>query len=64
MLLFPWYLALFHPERYDTTYDTIRDLISEKSGITYSISHYFGKIRIVSYNSLPIEKTLPFYNTL
>ena len=31
-------------------------LISEKSGITDSINHNFRKIRIDSYNYLPIVK--------
>ena len=36
-------------------------LISEKKVITDSINHNFGKIRIDSYNSLPIEKILTFH---
>ena len=36
----------------------------KKSGITYSISHNFARIKIDSYNSLPIEKTLIFYNVM
>ena len=36
--------------------DKIKYLISEKSGIADIINHIFGKIRINSYNSLPIEK--------
>ena len=39
-------------------------LISEKSGITDSINHNFGKIRIDSYNSLPIKKILTFHNVI
>ena len=39
-------------------------LISEKSGITDSINHNFGKIRIDSYNSLSIEKILAFYKVI
>ena len=35
-----------------------------KSGITDSINHNFGKIRIDSYNSLPIEKILTFHNVI
>ena len=37
---------------------------SEKSVITNSINHNFGKIRIDSYNSLPIKKTLTFHNVI
>ena len=39
-------------------------LISEKNGVTYSINHNFGRIRIDSYNSLPIEKILTFHNVI
>ena len=56
------YLVLFRPERYNAIYDKIRYLISEKSGITYSINHNFARIRIDSYNFLPLEKTLTFHN--
>ena len=41
--------------------DKIKYLISGKSGITDSINLNFGKIRIESYNSLPIEKILTFH---
>ena len=59
------YLLLFGNEKYDAIYDEIRYLTSEKkNGITYSISHNFARIKIDSYNSLPIEKTLIFYNVM
>ena len=38
----------------------INYLIGKKSGITDSIDHNFGEIRIDSYNSLPIEKNTDF----
>ena len=41
--------------------DKIKYLIIGKSGITDSINLNFGKIRINSYNSLPIEKILTFH---
>ena len=41
--------------------DVFKDLISKKSGITNSINYDFGKIRIDSYNALPIEKLLTFH---
>ena len=47
------YLVLFASERYNTIYNRIKYLISEKSGITDSINHNFARIRI---NSLPIKK--------
>ena len=40
----------------------IKYLIIKKSGITDSINHNFARIRIDSYNSLPIEKILTFHN--
>ena len=49
-------LVLFDYEWFDKICDRIKYVITEKSGITDSISHNFGKIRIESYNSLPIEK--------
>ena len=39
-------------------------LISLKSGITYGFSHYFVKIKVVSYDSLPIEKILTLHNVI
>ena len=41
------------------------NILYVKSGITKQyINHNFGKIRIDSYNSLPIEKILSFHNVL
>ena len=45
-------------------FDKIKYLISKKSDITDSINHNFGKIRIDSYNSLPIKKNLTFRNVI
>ena len=42
----------------------VKYLISEKSGITDSINYSFGKIRIESYNYLPIEKIFTFHNVI
>ena len=36
----------------------------KKSGVTDSINHNFGKIKINSYNSLRIEKILTFHNVI
>ena len=57
-LLFFWYLW------YGEIYDRFRYLISEKSSITNSINHNFARIRVDSYNSLPIEKILTFHNVI
>ena len=38
------YSVLFAPEIYNTIYDTINYLITEKSGDAYSINHNFPRI--------------------
>ena len=58
------YLTLFSSEQYEAIYNRIRYLISLKSGITYSFCHYFAKIKVDPYASLPIEKTLTFHNVV
>ena len=54
------YLTLFDSEKYEGIYNRIRYLISQKIGITYIFSHYFAKIEVDSYDSLPIEKKIDF----
>ena len=49
---------------YNAIFDRINYLISKKSGITDSINQNFVRIRIDSYNSLPIEKALTFHNVI
>ena len=58
------YLTLFGSEEYEAIYNRIRYLISQKSGITYIFSHYFAKIKVDSYDSLPIEKRLTLHNVI
>ena len=58
------YLVLLGHSWYDEICDSIKYLISEKSGITDSINHNFARIRIDSYNSLPIEKVLAFHDII
>ena len=58
------HLVLFDYGLFDKNCDKIKCLISEKIGITDSINHNFGKIRIVSYKPLPIEKRLTFHNVI
>ena len=58
------HLVLFDYGLFDNICDTIKYLISGKSGITNSINHNFGKITIDSYNSLPIENILTFHNVI
>ena len=47
------YLVLFGPEKYNAIFNRIRYLISLKSSITNVFSHYYVKIKIDYYDSLP-----------
>ena len=58
------YIILFGKKKYGALYNKITYLVSIKSGITYIISHYFAKIKVDSYESLPIEKTLTLHNVI
>ena len=51
-------------EKYDFIYNRIRYLISVKSDITYAISHNYAKIKVDSFDSLPLEKTMTFHNVI
>ena len=48
----------------DKICDKIKYLISEKSCITNSINYNFGKIKIDSYNYLPIKKISTIHNVI
>ena len=48
------YLVLFRSEKYDFIYSRIRYLIGAESGMAYVTSHNYAKIKIYSYNSLPL----------
>ena len=50
------YLVLLGPEKYDAIYNRIRYLISLKIGITDVFFHYFVKIKVDFYDSLPTKK--------
>ena len=58
------YLTLFGSENYDAIYNRIRYLISLKGSITYIFSHYFAKVKVDSFDSLPIEKRLTLHNVI
>ena len=61
------YLVLLGHNWFDEIFDSVKYLITSykwKSGITNSINHNFSRIRIDSYNYLPIEKILTFYNVI
>ena len=42
----------------------IRYLISVKSGIKYIISHTYGKIKVDSSDSLPLQKTMALHDVI
>ena len=56
------YLVFFGDKKYDFIYNRIRHLIGVKSGIICVKSYNSAKIKVDSYNSIPLEKTLTFRN--
>ena len=58
------YLVLFGPEKYDAIYNRIRYLIIQKSWITYVISDNYARIKVDSYDSFPLKKTLTLHNVI
>ena len=58
------YLVLFGPEKYEAIYNRIRYFISQKNSITFDFSHNYTRIKIDSYNSLPLEKHLSPHNVI
>ena len=48
------YLVLFGINKYDTIYNSIRYLVSQKTRITYAISHNYARIKVDSFDSLPL----------
>ena len=57
------YSVLLGPEKYDAIDNRIRYLISLKSDITF-FSHYFAKVKVYSFSSLPIEKILTLQSVI
>ena len=55
------FLVLFGSKKYDAVYNRIMYILSLKSSITYVSSHYYATIKVDSYDSLPIEKTLTLH---
>ena len=49
---------------FDNICDGVKYLISEEIDITDIVNHNIGKIRIDSYNYLPIEKILTFHKVI
>ena len=58
------YLALFGKEEYEVIYNRIRHLISRKSRVTFIITYYFAKLKVYSYDSLPVEKILTLHTVI
>ena len=55
---------MFDSEKYDAIYDRIIYLLSLKSDITYILSHYFPKMKVDSYDPLPIKRRLTLHNVI
>ena len=55
---------MFGSEKYEAIYNRIRYLVSLKGGITYIFSQYFGKMKVDSYDSIPIGKRLTLNNVI
>ena len=58
------YLVLFGYWWYEKIFENIKYLKSDKSDTKDNINHNFARIRIDSYNSLAIEKTLTVHNVI
>ena len=58
------YLVLFGGEKHDFIYNRFRYFKGVKSGITYVIFHNYAKIKVDSYDFLPLERTLTFHNVI
>ena len=55
------YLKSIGGEKYDFIYNRIRYLIVVKSSIKFVISHNYAKMKVDSYDSLPLEKNIDFF---
>ena len=55
---------LLGPEKQDVICNRIRYLLSIKRGITDVFVHYYAKIKVDSYDCLPIEKKLTLHNVI
>ena len=58
------YLVWLGGDKYDFFYNRSRYLIGITSCITYLIYHNYAKIKVDSYDSLSLEKTLTFHNVI
>ena len=53
------YLVIFGSENYDASFNMIRYQV-----FNYDFSHYYVKVKVDSYDSLTIEKTLTLHNVI
>ena len=58
------YLVLFGTEKCDFFYKRVRYLVGIKHRITYVICHNYARIKVDSYDLLPLEKALTFHNVI
>ena len=58
------YLSLFGPEKDYSIYNRTRYLIEVENCIISAFSHYYAKIKVDSYDPLPIGKTLILNNVI
>ena len=58
------YLVYFGPEKQDPIYNKIRYLIIQKNDVTYVISHNYVRIKVDSFDYLPLEKTLILHTVI
>ena len=58
------YLVFFGSEKYDSIYNRIKYHMNVKSSIIYIIPNNNAKIKVDSYDSLPLGKTMTFYDVI
>ena len=58
------YLALFESEKYAFIYNRIKYLTGVKKGIKYVFCHNYAEVKVDSYDSLLLEKTMTFHNVI
>ena len=58
------YVVLFGAEKYDFIYSKIRYLTGIKHAITYIFTHDYTRIKVDSYDSLPLQETWTCHNTI
>ena len=57
-------MVLFGSEKFDFIYNRIRFLIEVINGITCVISHTYAKIKVDSFEVLPLKTKMTFHNVI